>query len=100
MALTAKQRQFLKGLAHPLSPVVRVGKGGISEAVIAETRKSLEAHELIKVRVEFDDSQTRKELAEQLATATGSHLAATIGKTVILYREREEKPSIKLPSQG
>ena len=25
-ALTGKQRQFLKGLAHPLSPVVRVGR--------------------------------------------------------------------------
>lgn len=97
MALTPKQRQFLKGLAHSLSPVVRVGKGGVSEAVIAETRKSLEAHELIKVRVDSDDPRTRKELAKNLATATGSHLAATIGKTAILYREREEKPSIKLP---
>jgi RNA-binding protein len=97
MVLTPKQKQFLKGVAHPLSPVVRVGKGGVSEAVVNETKKSLDAHELIKVRIEADDSAAREELAEKLATAADAHVAATIGKTAILYRAREEKPKIKLP---
>jgi len=95
--LTSKQRQFLKGLAHPLSPIVRVGKAGVTEAVIAETKKSLAVHELIKVRVESDESAERKELAQQLADATDSQLAATIGKIAVLYRERDEEPEIKLP---
>ena len=97
MVLTPKQRQFLKGLAHPLAPVVRVGKGGVSGSVIEETRKSLEAHELIKVRVDADEFDTRHELAEQLASATDSHIAGEIGKTAILYRRRDEKPKIRLP---
>ena len=97
MVLTAKQKQFLKGLAHPLSPVVRVGKGGVTEAVVTETKKSLDAHELIKVRIEADDSAAREELAQKLAVAADAHVAATIGKTAILYRAREEKPKIKLP---
>ncbi len=97
MALTPRQRQFLRGLAHPLAPVVRVGKGGVSASVIEETRKSLEAHELIKVRIDADDSDARRDLAEQLAAATDSHIAGQIGKTAILYREREEKPEIRLP---
>jgi RNA-binding protein len=95
--LTPKQRQFLKGLAHPLAPVVRVGKGKVSDAVIEETRKSLAAHELIKVRVEADDSAERQIIADQLAAATESDVAGSIGKVVILYRARDEKPSIKLP---
>jgi RNA-binding protein len=95
--LTAKQRQFLRGLAHPLSPVVRVGKGGATAAVIDETKKSLVAHELIKVRIEVDDSAQRRAIANELASATDSQLAGTIGKVAILYREREEKPRIKLP---
>lgn len=97
MLLTAKQRQFLRGLAHPLAPVVRVGKGGVSANVIEETRKSLASHELIKVRIDADDSGKRKELAESLAEATTSQIAGVIGKTVILYRERDEDPEIKLP---
>jgi len=96
--LTAKQRQFLKSLAHPLSPVVRVGKGGLTANIIAETKKSLLAHELIKVRMESDDSSDRRTIAEQLATATEAELAGTIGKLAILYRRRDEKPKIKLPS--
>jgi RNA-binding protein len=95
--LTGKQRQFLKGLAHALSPIVRVGKGGVTEAVIAETRKSLDSHELIKVRIDVDESAERKSLAEHLAGATEAHLAGTIGKIAILYRERDEEPEIKLP---
>ena len=96
-ALTAKQRQFLKGLAHPLAPVVRVGKGGLSDAVVEETKKSLLAHELIKVRVELDDAKERRAVADKLAAASDAHVAGTIGKTAILYRRRDEKPKIKLP---
>jgi RNA-binding protein len=96
--LTPKQRRFLKGLAHPLSPVVRVGKGGVTDSVINETKKSLHAHELIKVRIDVDESAERKTLAEKLASATDAHLAGTIGKIAILYRERDEKPEIELPS--
>ena len=95
--LTPKQKQFLKGLAHPLSPIVRVGKGGVSEGVVAEAKKSLAAHELIKVRIDGDESDERRELAEKLAAATDAQIAGTIGKTAILYRARDEEPAIKLP---
>ena len=95
--LTPKQRQFLKGIAHPLSPVVRVGRNGVTPAVVEETKKSLAAHELIKVRIDVDDSEERRKLAEFLAEESGAHVAGTVGKIAILYREREEKPRIKLP---
>lgn len=97
MALSAKQRQYLKGLAHELSPVVRVGKGSVSDSVVAETKKSLFAHELIKARVEAEGSDARREAADRLAEATDSQVVGIIGKTAILYRARDEKPKIKLP---
>ena len=97
MALTSKQRQFLRGLAHPLSPVVRIGKGKLSEAVIEETKKTFLAHELIKVRIDAEGAE-RTELAEQLAQASESEVAGVIGKTAILFRPDDEKPRIKLPS--
>lgn len=97
MALTPKQRQFLRGLAHPLAPVVRVGKGGVSDAVVAETKKSLASHELIKVRIDVDEGKQRKEFAARLAEATDADVAGVIGKTAILYRERDEEPEIELP---
>ena len=95
--LTSKQRQYLRGLAHPLAPVVRVGKGGMTESVIAETKKSLHSHELIKVRIEIDESAERKALAQNLAEASDAQVAGTVGKVAILYRAREEEPEIELP---
>ena len=97
MPLTSKQRQYLRGLAHPLEPVVRVGRAGASPSVIEETKRSLNAHELIKVRIENDDSSERKSIAAELATACDAELAGTIGKLAILYRAREEDPEIELP---
>ena len=73
---------------------MRVGKAGVTESVIAETKKSLEAHELIKVRIEADD---RKATAETLAAGTDAHIAGVVGKVAILYRERDEDPEIELP---
>lgn len=93
--LTSKQRQYLRGLAHPLAPVVRVGKAGVTESVIAETKKSLHSHELIKVRIEADD---RKAAAEALAAGTDAQIAGVVGKVAILYRAREEEPEIELPA--
>ena len=97
--LNSKQRQFLKGLAHSLEPVVRVGKAGVTPAVVKETNRSLEAHELIKIRIDVDGAADRKEIAEDLARQTGADVAGTIGKLAMLYRPREENPKIKLPSE-
>lgn len=85
-------------MAHPLTPVVRVGRGGVSGAVIEETIKSLAAHELVKVRIDVDDSAERRALAEKLTAAADAHIAGSVGKIAILYRARDEKPTIKLPS--
>ncbi|MGA8808592.1 MAG: ribosome assembly RNA-binding protein YhbY [Thermoanaerobaculia bacterium] len=97
MALTGKQRQFLRGLAHALEPVVRIGRAGASPSVIEETKRSLASHELIKVRIDNDDSSERKALAEELAKACDAEVAGTIGKLAILYRRRDEDPEIELP---
>src|SRR5882757_1256245 len=80
MALTSKQRQYLKGLAHSLEPIVRVGRAGASPSVVEETKRSLASHELIKVRIENDDSAQRRTLGEELARACDAEVAGSIGK--------------------
>ena len=51
MNLTTKQKQYLKGLAHNLKPVVMLGQHGLTEGVLAEIDAALNHHELIKVKV-------------------------------------------------
>ena len=96
-ALTSKQRQFLKGRAHALSPVVRIGKSGLTPAVIQEAKTALRAHELVKVRIEAEDADERRALAERLAENADAQIVARVGKIAVLYRERDEDPDIRLP---
>lgn len=98
MTLNNRQRSYLKGLAHALEPIVRVGRARLSDPLIAETARSLDSHELIKVRFEAGESSDRKILATELAEKTAAELVGSIGKIAILYRAREEKPKIQLPA--
>jgi RNA-binding protein len=95
--LTARQRQYLKGLAHPLSPTVRIGKSGLTSGVVSEAKTALHAHELVKVRAEVEDRDQRRAAFERLAADTGASLVGRVGKVAILYRARDEDPSIRLP---
>lgn len=97
MELTVKQRQFLKGIAHSLNPVVMIGEKGLTDAVIKEVSHSLDAHEIIKVRVLGDDRELRISIIEKLCGETGACLVQHIGKLLVLYRRNEKNAKIILP---
>ena len=48
MMLTSKQRAQLRSLASTADTILMVGKGGITENVIAQTTDALKARELVK----------------------------------------------------
>jgi len=98
MELTEKQRRHLRGLGHALKPVVHIGQAGASDAVVAETVRALNDHELIKVRVSGMERQTRDVALASLASRTQSAMVGRIGHTALLYRRHPEKPRILLPS--
>ncbi len=95
-SLTVKQRQYLKGLAHDLQPVVMVGNNGLTQSVIKEIDLSLNAHELIKVRVLGDDRAARESLIEEICSKVNASFVQHIGKLLVLYRTAE-KAKISLP---
>ena len=65
--------------------------------MVGETKTALRAHELIKVRIEVEDAKERRETGRQLAADTDAHLVGAVGKVAILYRARDEEPSLRLP---
>ncbi len=94
--LTGKQRRFLRGLGHHLQPVVMIGKDELTEALVVAVEEALDAHELIKVKLQDGCLLDRKDAAERLAKRTSSAIAQILGKTILLYRAAEE-PVITLP---
>jgi len=97
--LTAKQKQFLKGLAHGLDPLVQVGSKGISESLIDQIREQLVAHELIKVRFNTECAVEPAEASAELVARTRSQLVQKTGRVLTLYRRHDEKPRIELPKR-
>lgn len=92
-----KNIAYLKSLANTLSPSVNVGKGEIDENLIKAINDSLEAHELIKVKLLNNSEFTRLEIGKLLAEATNSVHVSTIGRIVTLYRRKKKEPKIVLP---
>ncbi|NQZ83391.1 MAG: ribosome assembly RNA-binding protein YhbY [Colwellia sp.] len=96
MNLNKKQIQYLKGLAHALKPVVLLGNNGLTEAVVAEIDYALGHHELIKIKIPTDDRETKGLIVEAICRETNATKIQLIGKTVIIYRQSEEK-KIRIP---
>lgn len=96
MTLSNKQKQFLKGQAHSLKPVVLLGSNGLTEGVVMEIQSALEIHELIKVKVPTDDRETKALIFDAILRETGATKLQTIGHTLVLYRQSPEK-KIQLP---
>ena len=97
MQLNEKQRRHLKGLAHPLKPVILMGNSGLTDAVVAETLRALADHELIKVRLPGLDREERDAALAALADRTGSALVTRIGHIAVLFRPRDKVSRIILP---
>lgn len=89
--LNSKDKMALKARAHQLHAVVLIGQNGLTQEVITETSRNLDAHELIKVQVAGDDRTARVSIAEALCSATGAELIQHIGKQLVLYRRKTEK---------
>jgi RNA-binding protein len=97
MQLSEKQRRHLKGLAHPLKPVILMGNAGLTDAVVAETQRALNDHELIKVRLPGQDRQERDAALTLLAKRSESTLVTRIGHVAVLYKAHPKLPRIVLP---
>jgi len=97
MELTERQRKYLRGLGHALNPVILVGSSGMTPGVIAETRRALHDHELIKVKFRGTEREARDAGLSELATATESILVHRIGHTALYYKRRNDRPGIVIP---
>ncbi|WP_332370618.1 ribosome assembly RNA-binding protein YhbY [Desulfobacula toluolica] len=98
--LKGSQKKYLRGLAHNLNPSAFIGQKGITQTLIAEIDKALEATELIKVKFnDFKEKDQKNSLINEISKATQSHIAGMIGHVAILYRQNKdvEKQQIRLP---
>jgi RNA-binding protein len=91
MPLLENQKRDLRQRGHALKPVVMIGNAGLSEAVVREIDRSLEHHELMKVRLGGADRESKKRLIESICESCHAELVQSIGHIALIYR-KQAKP--------
>lgn len=96
--LTGSQRKWLRGEAHGLKPVVRIGKNGLTEATLEEIDLALASHELIKVQAVVGREE-KPEVAARIEEELGAEAVGQIGHMLVLYRRNRDpkKRKVELP---
>ena len=87
MPLTQEQKKQYKSIGHHLKPVLTVADNGLTEGVLAELERALGDHELIKIKVNILDRESRLEAVAELCKAGKAELVQVIGKMALLYRK-------------
>ena len=84
--MTGKQRASFRAKANTLEPLFQLGKGGMSDAIIAQVDDALRARELIKIKVLLESTPiTPREAADILSEATNSLVIQVMGGVIVLY---------------
>jgi RNA-binding protein len=96
--LSGKQRSYLRSKGNQMDPIVQIGKDGITSNLVQQTDETLEARELIKVRILNNSLYTAREAAEELAKECGAEIVQVIGNVCLIYRGNEENPRYNLPN--
>lgn len=92
--ITPKQRSSLKAIAHPMKPIMQIGKGGISETVLSQAAEHLYNLELIKIKVLQNAEFKSRDVVSELAEALEADVVSCIGGIITLYK-RSAKKDIK-----
>lgn len=88
--LTSKERAELRAKANSLETTLMVGKGGVTQSLIAEAENQLTARELVKGKVLEGALMTPREASDAICQVTGADGVAVIGTKFVIYRFSEK----------
>ncbi|MGN6233074.1 MAG: YhbY family RNA-binding protein [Trinickia sp.] len=90
LKVSPAQRADLRSQAHALKPVVLIGAEGLTDAVLAEIKVHLAAHELIKIRVFGDEREERVGIYEAICDQLNAAPIQHIGKLLVVWKPEAE----------
>ena len=82
--ISSEERRALRARAHALNPVVSISQNGLTEAVLLEIARSLDSHELIKIRVYNDDREERETYLKTICETLDAVPVQHIGKLLVV----------------
>ncbi|GAB2022302.1 ribosome assembly RNA-binding protein YhbY [Pseudolactococcus yaeyamensis] len=95
MALTGKQKRYLRAEAHHLTPIVQVGKSGLTNEIKTSIRKALDARELIKVAILQNSDVDIHDVAKGVEEMSFD-VVQKIGRILVVFKVAEKRENRKL----
>ena len=86
--LSKIEKKELRKKAYSLKPFIVIGQHGLTDAVIAEIDITLNAHELIKIRIRGVDRNKRSEQILLIEQQLNAKIIHQIGFISVLYRAK------------
>lgn len=76
--------------ARTLSPIVRVGKNGLTTGILEEISRQLEKHKLIKIKLlkAFIDEHDKNEAGAMIAKKCNGEILQVIGNIIVLHYKK------------
>lgn len=84
--MNSKERATLRSIAMNMQPLTHIGKNGVTDTLVDQLDKQLEAKELVKVVVLKNADFSAKDIANDLAEETNSEVVQVLGQKITLYR--------------
>ena len=81
-------KKELRKKGYSLKPFVMIGQHGLTDAVLAEIDVTLNAHELIKIRIRGASKNKRFEQCLQIKQKLNAEIVHQIGLITVLYRPK------------
>ena len=94
--LSPNQRKYLKQLAHPLKPLVQIGKDGVTPNFVRNLLEQIGIHELIKARILNNCLDDVSDIQAEIEAA-GITVVQKVGHVFTLFLQREKESQINLP---
>ncbi len=84
------------GIAWQDPAIMQVGKSGITEGVVGETKRLLKKHRYMKVRLlhsSIGEEDSKRSVFEMLCERTGARLIGVRGNTAVIFKPHSKAKS-------
>lgn len=92
----------LRNAAADLQPLLRIGKNGVTDAIVQEVRRQVENRGLIKIKLlkVLTAEGDRRRIAEDLAARTDALLVHVVGSMVTLAKKPDREHPVVANRRG
>ena len=94
--MNSTQKKFLKSHAHHIKNVVSLGSAGITPNFIKEVIATINAHELIKIKITGETKAEKQQKAQEISSLTAYEFIQIIGNQATLFKLNPDQNKFNL----